>query len=60
VTAEGTGPRRPVDPVTRAGYELDEFPDDGQAPGPSHPYPKEFVVDYVRGSRPTGAGAAPQ
>jgi Glycosyl hydrolases family 16 len=29
-----------------------EFPDDGQ---PARPYPKEFVVDYVRGYRPTAA-----
>ena len=32
-----------------------EFPDDGQAPGVAHPYPKQFVVDYFRGYRPTGA-----
>jgi putative methionine-R-sulfoxide reductase with GAF domain len=31
-----------------------EFPDDGQAPQPARPYPKQFVVDYVRGYRPTG------
>jgi len=30
-----------------------EFPDDGQTTKPAHPYPKEFVVDYVRGYRPT-------
>jgi hypothetical protein len=32
-----------------------EFPDDGQAPGVAYPYPKQFVVDYFRGYRPTGA-----
>ncbi|HEV8567141.1 MAG TPA: glycoside hydrolase family 16 protein [Actinoplanes sp.] len=30
-----------------------EFPDEGQATKPAHPYPKEFVVDYFRGYRPT-------
>jgi Glycosyl hydrolases family 16 len=30
-----------------------EFPDDGQATRPPHPYPKQFVVDYFRGYRPT-------
>src|SRR4029453_15311264 len=29
-----------------------EFPDDGEAGRPAHPYPKEFVVDYLRGYRP--------
>jgi hypothetical protein len=29
-----------------------EFPDDGQATQPTHPYPKQFVIDYVRGYRP--------
>jgi hypothetical protein len=28
-----------------------EFPDDGQSASPAHPYPKQFVVDYVRGYR---------
>jgi Glycosyl hydrolases family 16 len=28
-----------------------EFPDDGQATGPAQRYPKEFVVDHVRGYR---------
>jgi Glycosyl hydrolases family 16 len=28
-----------------------EFPADGQATQPAHPYPKQFVVDYVRGYR---------
>jgi Glycosyl hydrolases family 16 len=32
---------------------LYEFPDDGQPAQPARPYPKEFVVDYVRGYRPT-------
>jgi Glycosyl hydrolases family 16 len=31
-----------------------EFPDDGQASRPARPYPKQFVVDAVRGWRPTG------
>jgi hypothetical protein len=35
-----------------------EFPDDGQAPPSAHPYPKQFIVDYVRGYRPTVAGPA--
>ena len=30
-----------------------EFPD-GQPADPAHPYPKEFVVDWFRGYRPTG------
>jgi Glycosyl hydrolases family 16 len=30
-----------------------EFPDDEPAGVPAHPYPKQFVVDYVRGYRPT-------
>ncbi len=30
-----------------------EFPDDGQATQAAHPYPKQFVVDYVRGYRST-------
>jgi Glycosyl hydrolases family 16 len=29
-----------------------EFPEDGEADGPARPYPKEFVVDYIRGYRP--------
>jgi hypothetical protein len=29
-----------------------EFPED-QAPRPAHAYPKEFVVDYIRGYRST-------
>jgi hypothetical protein len=37
---------------------LYEFPDDGQAPEPAHPYPKQFVVDYFRGYRPTALGPA--
>jgi hypothetical protein len=32
-----------------------EFPDDGASAQPSHPYPKQLVVDYVRGYRPTRA-----
>jgi Glycosyl hydrolases family 16 len=32
-----------------------EFPDDGGSAQASHPYPKQFVVDYVRGYRPTHA-----
>ena len=35
-----------------------EFPDDGQAPQPPHPYPKQFVVDHVRGYRPQSGGGA--
>jgi hypothetical protein len=30
-----------------------EFPDDGQAAGPARPYPKQFVVDWFRGYRPS-------
>jgi Glycosyl hydrolases family 16 len=30
-----------------------EFPDEAEATRPAHPYPKQFVVDYVRGYRPT-------
>ena len=30
-----------------------EFPDDGQSTQPAHPYPKQFIVDYFRGYRPT-------
>jgi len=30
-----------------------EFPDDGAASQPAHPYPKQFVVDYLRGYRST-------
>ena len=30
-----------------------EFPDDAPAARPARPYPKQFVVDYVRGYRPT-------
>lgn len=29
-----------------------EFPDDGPPPRAAHRYPKQFVVDYVRGYRP--------
>ena len=29
-----------------------EFPD-GRPADPAHPYPKEFVVDWFRGYRPT-------
>jgi beta-glucanase (GH16 family) len=29
-----------------------EFPDDGEAGEPARPYPKQFVVDYIRGYRP--------
>jgi hypothetical protein len=29
-----------------------EFPDQGEASRPARPYPKEFVVDYLRGYRP--------
>jgi hypothetical protein len=29
-----------------------EFPDQAQASRPARPYPKEFVVDYLRGYRP--------
>ena len=28
-----------------------EFPDDGQLSGPTHPYPKQFTIDYFRGYR---------
>ena len=31
--------------------DIYEFPDDGQPARPSHPYPKQFVVDYFRGYR---------
>jgi Glycosyl hydrolases family 16 len=31
-----------------------EFPGDEPAAGPGRPAPKEFVVDYLRGYRPTG------
>jgi beta-glucanase (GH16 family) len=34
-----------------------EFPDDGEADQPARPYPKAFVVDYVRGYRPTARTA---
>jgi Glycosyl hydrolases family 16 len=30
-----------------------EFPGDGQAAGPARPYPKQFVVDWFRGYRPS-------
>ena len=30
-----------------------EFPDGGQSTQPPHPYPKAFIVDYVRGYRTT-------
>jgi hypothetical protein len=33
--------------------DIYEFPDEGPATGPPRPYPKEFVVDYFRGYRPT-------
>jgi hypothetical protein len=33
--------------------DIYEFPDQEPAPGPPRPYPKEFVVDYFRGYRPT-------
>jgi beta-glucanase (GH16 family) len=33
--------------------DIYEFPDDGQSTQPAHPYPKQFVVDYVRGYRRT-------
>jgi hypothetical protein len=29
-----------------------EFPDQGPASQPARPYPKEFVVDHLRGYRP--------
>jgi hypothetical protein len=32
---------------------IHEFPDDGRATQPAQPYPKQFIVDYVRGYRPT-------
>jgi hypothetical protein len=31
-----------------------EFPDHGEPDRPARPYPKELVVDYLRGYRPTG------
>jgi Glycosyl hydrolases family 16 len=34
-----------------------EFPDDGQPGQEPRPYPKQFVVDYVRGYRPTAPAA---
>jgi hypothetical protein len=37
-----------------------EFPDDGQATQPAHRYPKQFVVDYVRGYRPASAAPPPR
>jgi hypothetical protein len=37
-----------------------EFPDDGQATQPARPYPKQFIVDYVRGWRPTTPQPAKQ
>jgi Glycosyl hydrolases family 16 len=33
--------------------DIYEFPDDGPETGPARPYPKEFVVDYVRGYQST-------
>jgi hypothetical protein len=35
-----------------------EFPDDGEAGQPAHPYPKQFVVDYFRGYRSSANGRA--
>ncbi len=35
-----------------------EFPDDGQFTQPAHPYPKQFIVDYFRGYRPTASQPA--
>jgi hypothetical protein len=32
-----------------------EFPDDGQPSQPTHPYPKQFTIDYLRGYRITTA-----
>jgi hypothetical protein len=32
---------------------VEQSPDYDQAPDPGRPYPKEFVVDHVRGYRPT-------
>jgi len=32
-----------------------EFPEGGSAPRPKRAYPKEFVIDYVRGYRPVAA-----
>jgi len=37
-----------------------EFPDDGQATQPAHRYPKQLVVDYVRGYRPASAAPPPR
>ena len=37
-----------------------EFPDDGQAARPAKPYPKQFIVDYVRGYQPTSAALPPR
>jgi hypothetical protein len=34
-------------------YEFPDFP----AERPARPYPKEFIVDYVRGYRPAGSGS---
>jgi hypothetical protein len=37
--------------------DIYEFPEDGAAPGPARPYPKEFVVDWFRGYRRSGLRA---
>jgi hypothetical protein len=36
-----------------------EFPDDGRPSQPSRPYPKPFVVDYLRGYRRVEDDASP-
>jgi hypothetical protein len=35
-----------------------EFRDDREASQTAHPYPKQFIVDYFRGYRPTALGSA--
>jgi beta-glucanase (GH16 family) len=32
-----------------------EFPDTGQSSPPTHPYPKQFIIDYFRGYRPSAS-----
>ena len=58
---------RPVKTVEQSpGYPMQlmlgiyEFPDDGQAARPAKPYPKQFIVDYVRGYQPTSAALPPR
>jgi hypothetical protein len=47
VKTVGQSPRYPLQFM----LGIYEFPDNGEAPAPTHPYPKQFTIDYFRGYR---------